>query len=176
MTPILAARSPAMDARSRAFLAHWIPVRATGEDVQPEHAAQAPGEALSPGAEKKQLQILIIEDNRDYADGLQVVFEILGHCATVTYNGIDGLEAALRELPDVIVCDIGLPGLDGYEIARTLRQNPATQFTFLVAVTGYASDADRERAYTAGFSAHLAKPAEASAILALVASKTLASS
>lgn len=133
-------------------------------------AAAAP-ETSHPGAAKQQLRILIIEDNRDYADGLQVVFEILGHTAIVTYDGLAGVEAAMRELPDVIVCDIGLPGLDGYEIARTLRQNQATAATFLLAVSGYASHADRERAYQSGFNAHLAKPAEASGILALLASK-----
>lgn len=141
---------------------------ATGDPAPPGLTAAPSTVNPGPDAEPKQLRILIIEDNRDYADGLQTVFEILGHHALVTYNGTEGLEAAMRELPDAIVCDIGLPGVDGYEIARTLRANPVTASLFLVAVTGYASDADRELARKSGFNVHLAKPAEASSILEVI--------
>jgi CheY-like chemotaxis protein len=168
MIPIL----PRFGTGGRSCVANrWIPLRASEEELPPDLEAAAQPGTPAPAAEQKQLRILIIEDNRDYADGLQVVFEILGHSAIATYNGIDGLDAALREVPDVIVCDIGLPGLDGYQVARALRQNPATAGVFLVAVTGYASDSARELAYQSGFNAHIAKPAEASRILALVAAK-----
>jgi len=168
MISILPARRSGTGWSAGTFSVLWISSCANSEGTSPLPDAAGTTGAPAPDAETKPLRILIIEDNRDYADGLQIVFEILGHAAMVTYDGIAGVEAALREPPDVVVCDIGLPGMDGYEVARALRQSPAAAATFLVAVTGYASDSDRERAYQAGFDAHLAKPAEAADILALV--------
>ncbi|HEU4751604.1 MAG TPA: response regulator, partial [Armatimonadota bacterium] len=90
--------------------------------------------------------MLIIEDNRDYGSGLKLVFELRGHTVSLEYDGAAGIAAALREPPEVVICDLGLPGVDGFEVARALRQHPLTARAFLVAVTGYGSDADRERA------------------------------
>jgi CheY-like chemotaxis protein len=136
---------------------------AAGEpDPLPRHLEQI---------EPLKLEILIIEDNEDYAEGLQTVFELYGHDAAVASSGAAGLEAALRRPPDVVVCDIGLPEMDGFEIARTLRRTPQTARICLIAVTGYGSDEDRRRVEKAGFDAHLVKPVEAAEILNVIAAK-----
>jgi len=85
-----------------------------------------------------------------------------------SFDGPTGLDAALQHQPDVIVCDIGLPGLDGYEIARTLRQAPHPT-TLLIAVSGYGESGDREKARIAGFSHHITKPADPVALADLIA-------
>lgn len=152
----------------------WLPLRrpdqgASGDpDPSESRLSGAPHQADAPGAGKQRLRLLIIEDNRDYADSLQLLFEIYGHEATAVYTGPAGLAEALRQPPDAIVCDIGLPGLDGYQLARALRQDPRTAGVYLVAVTGYGSDAARDLALESGFNAHLVKPAGAEDILRLL--------
>lgn len=131
----------------------------------------APGEGNNPeNVENRtqKLDILIIEDNQDYAEGLQAYFELFGHHAVVALTGTEGVSAAFRQAPDAVVCDIGLPWMDGFEVARTLRRNPPTATSFLVAVTGYGTDNDRALAEESGFNAHLCKPVEPAQILALI--------
>jgi PAS domain S-box-containing protein len=119
-------------------------------------AGQGPAsDAVQPG---RGLRILIIEDNRDAADSLQELLTLLGHEAAVAYAGPAALELAPRFRPDVVLCDIGLPGLDGFEVARALRQDPVTRGAYLVAQTGYGQDEDRRRTRAAGFDQHLRKP------------------
>jgi CheY-like chemotaxis protein len=104
----------------------------------------------------KRLRILVVEDNEDAASTLREALELLGHEVHVSNDGPAGLEAAGRFAPDVVLCDIGLPGIDGYEVARRLRRlQPGLR---LVALSGYALPEDRERARHAGFDAHMAKP------------------
>jgi signal transduction histidine kinase/ActR/RegA family two-component response regulator len=103
-------------------------------------------------------RVLVIEDNRDAADVLATYLRTRGHFVQVAYDGDSGLSAALRERPDVVVCDIGLPGMDGYQLARALRAD-GLQST-LVAVTGYGEPRDRERGRHAGFQHYLVKPAD----------------
>ena len=76
----------------------------------------------------------------------------------MAHDGPAGVAAARRSRPDVVLCDIGLPGLDGYAVARLLRETPELAGTFLVAITGYGKDEDRHRARAAGFDVHLTKP------------------
>jgi CheY-like chemotaxis protein len=83
---------------------------------------------------------------------------------TVAYSGHDGLQAAEQYQPDVVLCDIGLPGLDGYEVARKLRDNPTTAKARLIAVTAYGQDEDRRRSHEAGFEQHLVKPVDPDAL------------
>ena len=105
-------------------------------------------------------RILVVEDHRDAADSLRLLLEYCGHEVAVAYTGPDGVRAAEQDRPDVVLCDIGLPGLDGYGVARRLRGNPATAGARLIAVTAYGRDEDRRRSYEAGFEQHLVKPVD----------------
>ncbi|HBI46767.1 MAG TPA: hybrid sensor histidine kinase/response regulator [Planctomycetales bacterium] len=105
-------------------------------------------------------RILVIEDHRDAAESLRTLLEILGHEVRVAFTGREGVEAALVWTPDVVLSDIGLPELDGYEVARRLRQEPSFANVLLVALTGYNGDDDRRRSKDAGFDHHLVKPAD----------------
>lgn len=113
----------------------------------------------SPGSVGS-LQILVIEDNVDAAETLQDLLGLFGHAVEVAYSGPEGIETARRLLPDVVLCDIGLPGMDGYAVARQLRQEPSLSATRLIALTGYGRDSDRRLAEEAGFDLHLVKPVE----------------
>jgi CheY-like chemotaxis protein len=119
-----------------------------------------------PGGE--QLRILVIEDNKDSADSLRLLLELRGHEVRVAYSGPEGVKAAQEWQPAVVLCDIGLPGLDGYGVARQLRLDPATSRVRLLAVTGYGSEEDRRRAREAGFDLHLIKPVEPTDLLSVL--------
>ena len=114
----------------------------------------------------KRLRILVVEDNRDAADSLRLLLELYGYEATVAYTGPGGVKAAEQWQPDVVLCDIGLPRMDGYEVARRLRQNPSTAKARLIAVTGYGAEDDRRRSREVGFEAHLVKPVDPEQLLA----------
>jgi CheY-like chemotaxis protein len=105
-------------------------------------------------------RILVVEDNRDTADSLRLVLALYGHEVAVAYSGHDGVRAAEQYQPDVVLCDIGLPGLDGYGVARKLRESPTTAKARLIAVTAYGRDEDRYRSHEAGFEQHLVKPVD----------------
>jgi CheY-like chemotaxis protein len=109
-------------------------------------------------------RILVVDDNRDAADSLRLLLEFSGHEVAVAYSGHDGVRAAEQYQPDVVLCDIGLPGLDGYGVARQLRDNPATAKARLIAVTAYGRDGDRRRSHEAGFEQHLVKPVDPDAL------------
>jgi signal transduction histidine kinase/CheY-like chemotaxis protein len=127
-------------------------------DAQPEHAR-----ASSPGARR----VLIVEDNEDAAETLRLLLELHGHHVDVAHDGVAGLEAARRLRPDLVLCDLGLPGLDGFGLAARLREDPAPR-PRLVALSGYAQESDRARASAAGFERHLTKPVAPSDLLALL--------
>jgi CheY-like chemotaxis protein len=103
-------------------------------------------------------RVLIIEDNRDAADSLREVLELVNHSAMVAYSGDEGLEKVRAHRPDVVICDIGLPGMDGHAVARAIRADASLSATTLVALTGYAAPEDLARSQEAGFDYHLAKP------------------
>jgi two-component system, sensor histidine kinase len=104
---------------------------------------------------------LVIEDNADAAETMGLLLELYGHEVRIARDGREGLEAARRFLPEVVLCDIGLPdGMDGYEVARRMRQDPALGGASLVALTGYGQEEDQRRAREAGFDVHLTKPAD----------------
>jgi PAS domain S-box-containing protein len=104
------------------------------------------------------LLVLVVEDNADAGQTLADVLELSGHRVRVALDGRSGLALARELRPDVILCDIGLPDVDGYEFARAVRGEPALARTRLIALTGYAQPEDRERARDAGFDSHVAKP------------------
>jgi signal transduction histidine kinase/ActR/RegA family two-component response regulator len=102
-------------------------------------------------------RVLLVEDSPDGAAMFSELVRMDGHDVAVAHDGLSAIDVARRHLPHIVFCDIGLPGLDGYEVARRLRRELA-RVTRLVAVTGYATPCDRERALAAGFDEHLAKP------------------
>jgi CheY-like chemotaxis protein len=108
----------------------------------------------------KPLRILIIDDNSDSAMSEQILLGFYGHEVAVAYSGSAGLELAREFRPEVVLCDIGLSDVDGYQVARQLKQDPATASARLIAVTGYGSDEDRQRCAEAGFALVLTKPVE----------------
>ena len=119
--------------------------------------------ATPPGAGRR---VLVVEDNEDAAATLRDLLELDGHEVLVARDGQEGLDAALAHAPDVILCDVGLPVHDGYEVARRLRA--AGSRALLVALTGYAAPEDVQRARAAGFDRHLAKPADPATLAAIL--------
>jgi PAS domain S-box-containing protein len=113
--------------------------------------------------------ILVIEDNLDAGETLAEVLRLQGHRVRVARDGRSGLALARETHPDVVLCDIGLPDIDGYEIARELRRDEGLRATRLVALSGYAQPEDRQRAREAGFDAHIAKPADIDALTSALA-------
>lgn len=119
-----------------------------------EERCQSRIEAERPRIRRR---VLIVEDNVDAALTLQDLLRLSGHDVDVAYDGREALARAAALNPEIVLCDIGLPGMSGYEVARSLRAllNGTAR---LIAVTGYGLDADRERAMGAGFDGHLVKP------------------
>jgi CheY-like chemotaxis protein len=132
-----------------------------------DEASVLTGSPATPSADPRK-RILIVEDNRDGADTLSRFLKLAGHDVRVASTGPEGLRVALELHPDFILCDIGLPELDGYRLADALRKDPATANAHLIAITGYGSDRDRERSRIHGFEHHITKPADAEFLLELI--------
>jgi signal transduction histidine kinase/ActR/RegA family two-component response regulator len=105
-------------------------------------------------------RILVVEDNPDAAATLRDFLELSGHEVELACSGTDGVSAARRFHPEVVLCDLGLPGMTGFEVAAQLRRDPETASAQLIAVTGYGRDEDRRRSREAGFDLHLTKPVD----------------
>src|ERR1700749_4007707 len=103
-------------------------------------------------------RIMVIDDNKDAAESMSMLFELWAHDVACAYDGRTALETAAKYRPHVVFLDIGLPGMDGYEIAERLRELPESTRTVLVAITGYGQDEDRRRSREAGIDHHLVKP------------------
>jgi CheY-like chemotaxis protein len=114
-------------------------------------------------------RVLVVEDNRDAADSLALLLRLWGYHVLVAHDGATGLELALRERPDLVVLDIALPGMDGWELAGRLRAEPTLQGVVLLAVTGLGTDADRDRSDAAGITFHLVKPVDPELLQKLLA-------
>jgi CheY-like chemotaxis protein len=125
--------------------------------------------ALANPSHGTKRRVLIIEDNRDSADSLKLLLDLLGHETRVAYDGETGIEQADEWRPDVVLCDIGLPGLDGYQVAAELVRRSVRSTALLVAVTAYTDDESRARSFEAGFHHHVSKPADLKVLLPLVA-------
>ncbi len=133
--------------------------------------ATAPGEAARPAAQaphEGSRRILLVEDNEDAQTALTMLLELWGHDVVTAQDGLTGVAAAARERPDIALVDLGLPGVDGFEVARRIRATRAGRHMLLVALTGYGSPDDRDRALAAGFDVHLVKPVEPARLLALL--------
>ncbi len=120
---------------------------------------------------KGKLHVLVIEDHRDAADTLRLFLELQGHEVRVAHTGSAGVAEAIAWAPDAVISDIGLPELDGYQVAARLRANPATAGALLIAVSGYGSEADIRRGLEVGFDHYLVKPAAPEEIQRLLAER-----
>jgi CheY-like chemotaxis protein len=115
------------------------------------------------------LRILVVEDLHDSADSMGLLLELWGYQAVITYEGADALAAASATPPDVVFLDIGLPGMDGCEMVRRLRQMPRMATALLVAITGYGRMADVQRCKEAGIDCHFLKPVDPTELKQLLA-------
>jgi PAS domain S-box-containing protein len=113
-------------------------------------------------------RVLVVEDNPDAAEGLVMLLEMLGHSVRAVHDGATALDLACVDMPDVMLVDIGLPGIDGYEVARRIRQDARLRHLALVALSGYGREEEKRRAIAAGFDYHLTKPVEPEALSRLV--------
>jgi CheY-like chemotaxis protein len=104
--------------------------------------------------------VLVVDDDRDTADSYRVLLSLWGHRTLVAYDAEAALEAARRERPDLVVLDLAMPGVDGWELARRLRAEPGLEEVVLLAVSGYGQRADRRRSKAVGINRHLLKPIE----------------
>ena len=136
-----------------------------------EQSIAGPTVTAKPGGH---CRVLIIEDNVDASAMVQMLLELDGHSVSLASNGIDGLSMAMTNAHEVIVCDIGLPGMDGLEFVRNLRRQSSEPMPLMIATSGYGQPADRARALEAGFNAYLVKPIESDQLLRLIASQAQA--
>jgi PAS domain S-box-containing protein len=127
---------------------------------------RAPARAPRPTTARR---VLVIEDNDDSRQMLRELIRLLGHEVYEAVDGVTGVSSALTLEPDLALVDIGLPGIDGYEVARRLREHPAGRRLLLVALTGYGLPEDRERSRAAGFDLHLVKPVDPARLAELLA-------
>jgi CheY-like chemotaxis protein/two-component sensor histidine kinase len=125
-----------------------------------EVAAPAPVAASRPGMAPVAHRVLVVDDNLDAADTVAMFLRLEGHSVETAADGPQALARAATFEPEVVVLDIGLPGLDGYEVARRLRQAPRGDALLLIALTGYGQRGDQAQAQAAGFDRHLVKPAD----------------
>lgn len=117
--------------------------------------------AISESSATTTKRILVIEDYKDAAKTMQMLLELLGHVVQIAFDGPSGLQACQTFHPDVIISDLGLPGeMNGYEVARAIRRNPLLANTYLIALSGYGQQDDRQKTEEAGFNDHLVKPVE----------------
>jgi signal transduction histidine kinase/ActR/RegA family two-component response regulator len=147
--------------RGSAFTVRLPRSRAAAEPVAPS----APAAAAGPDA----MRIVIADDNVDFAESLQVILGMHGHDVTVLHDGEAALARMRQHPPDLAVLDIGMPGLNGYEVARRLRADPSTASLVLIAVTGWGQAADKQAAADAGFDRHLVKPLSPDTLLEVIA-------
>jgi CheY-like chemotaxis protein len=134
-----------------------------------EASVPSTAEPDEPAAPKSLLRVLIVDDNRDGADSLGMMLKLMGNNAVTAYDGQEGVEMAERFRPDVVLLDIGLPKLNGYETCRRIREQPWGKNIVLIAVTGWGQDEDRRRSQEAGFDHHLVKPVDPRALMRLLA-------
>jgi CheY-like chemotaxis protein len=130
--------------------------RETGQPAQP----------TSPSGHR----LLVVDDNQDAGNSLAMLLRLQGHEVRVAYSGVAALEMTQDYRPDVVILDIGMPGMDGYEVARRLRQRPGLEKVVLAALTGWGQQQDRRRTAEAGFNHHLVKPPDPKALEELLAS------
>jgi two-component system CheB/CheR fusion protein len=133
-------------------------------DAAPPSSTVSLAERPAPGR-----RVLVIEDNSDASETLKEALSLNGHDVQTANDGARGLALAETFRPEVVICDIGLPGMDGYAVARAFRAAERLRGVYLVALSGYARPADRQRAAEAGFNQHVAKPSSLTGLARLIA-------
>jgi CheY-like chemotaxis protein len=135
--------------------------------VQDVRDGKMPGVAASPAAGREARKtadpkrVLIVEDNIDAVRSMAYLVRDMGHVVEYAINGYVGIDIARRFLPDIVLLDLGLPGMDGFEVCRKIKSHPGLEHTRVIAVTGYAQDEYRKRSHEAGCDLHLIKPVPA---------------
>jgi CheY-like chemotaxis protein/two-component sensor histidine kinase len=126
---------------------------------------ELPPRSDGPGATTlSKFRVLVVEDNKDSAVTLGMLLRLKGHDIRIAHDGLEAMEIAATFRPDLVLLDIGLPKLNGYEVARRIREQPWGGDTILVALTGWGQDEDRRRSQEAGFNFHIVKPVELAAL------------
>jgi signal transduction histidine kinase/ActR/RegA family two-component response regulator len=136
-----------------------LPIHPHGPGCLNGQSRHAEEESAAPSAASPR-RILVVDDNVDAAESLRMLLSLEGHEVRLAHDGVAALRIAQEMQPNVVLLDIGLPRMDGYEVARRLRQQPEMERLLLVALTGYGQDDDRRRSHEAGFNAHLVKPVD----------------
>jgi signal transduction histidine kinase len=137
--------------------------------VAPAVAVDPPPVVETPPDCSRVFRVLVIDDNINSAESLALIIKLWGHDTRVAHGGPRALEIAAAYRPEIVLLDIGLPEMDGYAVARSLRATPGLEGTLLLAITGYSRDEDRQRSREAGFDHHLVKPLDLDALEALIA-------
>jgi PAS domain S-box-containing protein len=138
-------------------------------DREPVRPAAAPAPQRPS---RRACRVLIIEDNFDVAESMKMLLEVSGHHVAVAHTGPAGIDAAREFHPQVVLCDLGLPGgMDGYGVARAMRDDPTLRAAYLIALTGYGQEDDRRRVREAGFDMHLIKPVDPASLDQVLASR-----
>jgi CheY-like chemotaxis protein len=142
-----------------------LPLRAS---AAAEGVARAP---VEPEPTTVPYRIVIIEDNVDANASLKTLLQLTGHKVTAAFDGVTGVRLVQADRPHIVLCDIGLPGMDGYEVIARLHAEMKPPLPIMIAVTGYGQPEDRARALAAGFHHHLVKPVNADDLLRLIAAQ-----
>ena len=130
----------------------------------PPTAQQTP---RSPALERAPRRVLVVDDNADAADSLAMLLEVRGDEVRIAYDGLEALEAEEAFKPGIVLLDIGMPKLSGYDVARRIRESRGDA-VLIVAITGWGQEDDRQRARDAGFDHHFTKPVDFEALLGLI--------
>jgi CheY-like chemotaxis protein len=140
-----------------------LPLEVSAPSVQPAAPKTAPVDSAT-----KKRKILVVDDNRDSAISLAMLLRLAGHQTSTAFTGTSALQASEQDRPDVILLDIGLPDLNGFEVAQQIRERPWGREVTLVALTGWGQVEDRQKSKAAGFDHHMIKPVEHAALMKLL--------
>ncbi len=138
---------------------------AVSPDLEAEQKDGGNGNIYAPS----KYRILVVDDNKDAAISLAMMLKIMGHDTRTAHDGIEAVEAAQAFLPDVVMLDIGLPKLNGYDVCRRIRGKAWGKDMILIAVTGWSQDEDKRQSKEAGFNFHMLKPVDPQAVVKLLA-------
>jgi CheY-like chemotaxis protein len=138
------------------------------KEVRPGSAGQATGPGAVAGAKRR---ILVVDDNRDAAESLGMMLKLMGNDVRTAHDGLTAVEVADSYRPEMILLDIGLPKLNGYDACRRIREQAWSKGLVIVALTGWGQDEDRRRSQEAGFDHHLVKPVEIAMLQQLLAER-----